>query len=141
MPLCNEGWPAGTRKSALSEQPNCCSCCLPCPGGEASTHQVKRKAGPQPAGSQPAAGGSFRRELIFTSGMECHCSVTSDSLHLRGLSVASSRQECWSGLPFPSPGDLPDSGIEPGSPALQADSLLSELPRKPTSRKDFFKLE
>ena len=39
-----------------------------------------------------------------------------------------SRPEYWSGLPFPSPGDLPDSGIEPGSPALQADSLPSELP-------------
>ena len=42
-----------------------------------------------------------------------------------------SRQEYWSGLPFPSPGDLPDPGIQPGSPALQADSLLSELPGKP----------
>ena len=37
-----------------------------------------------------------------------------------------SRQEYWSGLPFPSPGDLPDPGIEPGSPALQADALPSE---------------
>ena len=36
-----------------------------------------------------------------------------------------------SGVPFPSPGDLPDPGIEPVSPALQADSLLSESPRKP----------
>ena len=36
-----------------------------------------------------------------------------------------SRQECWSGLPFPTPGDLPDAGIEPGSPALQVDFLLS----------------
>ena len=35
-------------------------------------------------------------------------------------------QEYWSGLPFPSPVDLPDPGIEPGSPALQADSLLTE---------------
>ena len=42
-----------------------------------------------------------------------------------------SRQEYWSGLPFPSPGDLPDPGIEPGSPALEADSLLSEPPGKP----------
>ena len=42
-----------------------------------------------------------------------------------------SRQECWSGLPFPSPGDLPDPEIEPGSPALQAVSLLSEPPGKP----------
>ena len=41
------------------------------------------------------------------------------------------RQEYWSVLPFPSPGDLPDPGIEHGSPALQAVSLLTELPRKP----------
>ena len=39
-------------------------------------------------------------------------------------------QEYWSGFPFPSPGDLPDAGIEPGSPALRADSLLSEPSRK-----------
>ena len=41
------------------------------------------------------------------------------------------RQEYWSGLPFPSPGDLPDPGIEPGSPALQTDTLLSEPPKVP----------
>ena len=39
-----------------------------------------------------------------------------------------SRQEYWSGLPYPSPGDLPKPRIEPGSPALQADSLPSEPP-------------
>ena len=39
-----------------------------------------------------------------------------------------SRPEYWSGLPFPSPGDFPDPGIEPGSPSLQADSLASEPP-------------
>ena len=44
------------------------------------------------------------------------------------LSMGFSRQECWSGLPFPFPGDLPDPGIEPGSPALQADALPSEPP-------------
>ena len=38
-------------------------------------------------------------------------------------SVEFSRQEYWSGLPFPSPGDLPDPGTEPGSPSLQADAL------------------
>ena len=43
------------------------------------------------------------------------------------LSVGFSRQEYWSGLPVPSPEDLPDPGIEPRSPALQADSLPSEL--------------
>ena len=47
------------------------------------------------------------------------------------LSVGFSRQEYWSGLPFPSPGDLPDPGIEPRSPALQADTLPSEPPGKP----------
>ena len=44
------------------------------------------------------------------------------------LSMGFSRQEYWSGLPFPSPGDLPNPGIEPRSPALQADSLPTELP-------------
>ena len=48
------------------------------------------------------------------------------------LSMGFSRQECWSGLPFPSPGDLPDLGIEPRSPALQADALPSEPPGKPS---------
>ena len=46
-------------------------------------------------------------------------------------SMGFSRQECWSGLPFPSPGDLPNPGIEPESPALQADDLLTELRGKP----------
>ena len=47
--------------------------------------------------------------------------------------IKSSRQEYWSGLPFPSPGDLLDPEIEPESPTLQADSLPSELPGKPNS--------
>ena len=47
-------------------------------------------------------------------------------------SMGFSRQECWSGLPFASPGDLPDPGIEPRSPALQADALTSEPPGKPS---------
>ena len=46
-------------------------------------------------------------------------------------SMGVSRQKYWSGLPFPSPGDLPDPGIEPGSPALQADTLTSQPPGKP----------
>ena len=45
-------------------------------------------------------------------------------------SMGFSRQEYWSGLPFPSPGDLPNPGIEPGSPTLQADALSSEPPGK-----------
>ena len=47
------------------------------------------------------------------------------------VSMGFSKQRYWSGLPFPPWGDLPDLGIEPGSPALQADSLLSEPPGKP----------
>ena len=47
------------------------------------------------------------------------------------MSMRFSRQGYWSGLPFPSPGDLPNPGIERGSPALQADSLPTELQGKP----------
>ena len=48
-------------------------------------------------------------------------------------SMEFSRQEYWSGLPFPSPGDLPNPGIEPRSPALRADALLSEPSGKPSN--------
>ena len=48
-----------------------------------------------------------------------------------GHNVATKWQEYWSGLPFPSPADLTDPGIEPRSPALQAYSLPTELQRKP----------
>ena len=51
--------------------------------------------------------------------------------HQAPPSMGFSRPEYWSGLPFPSPGDLPDPGIEPGSPALQADTLLSEPRSEP----------
>ena len=51
--------------------------------------------------------------------------------HQVPLSMEFSRQEYWSGLPFPSPRDLPDRGIELRSSAVQADSLLSEPPGKP----------
>ena len=57
--------------------------------------------------------------------------VTSSTVtHQAPLSMGFARQEYWSGLPFPSPGDLPDPGIEPGSPALEADALPSEPPGK-----------
>ena len=54
--------------------------------------------------------------------------------HQTPLSMGFSRPEYWSGLPFPPPGDLPDPGIEPGSPSLQVVSLPAEprgKPRKP----------
>ena len=68
--------------------------------------------------------------------MSVNFSVVSDSAtpwtvsHQAPLSMGFSRQEYWSGLPYPSPGDLPKPGIKPGSPALPADSLPSESPGK-----------
>ena len=61
------------------------------------------------------------------------CSVVSPWTVARqaALSMGFSRQEYWSGLPFPSPGNLPNPGTEPRSPALQVDSLPSEPPGKP----------
>jgi len=56
------------------------------------------------------------------------CSVVSNSLQPHSLSMEFSRQEYWSGLPFPSLGDPPDTGIKPGSPTLKVDSLPSKLP-------------
>ena len=51
------------------------------------------------------------------------------------LSVGFSRQECWNGLPCPPQGNLPDLGIEPGSPAMQADSLPTKQLGKPQSQR------
>ena len=73
-------------------------------------------------------------------------SVMSDSFaipwtvaHQAPLSMAFPRQEYQSGLPFPPPGHLPDPGIEPRSPALQADSLPTELPGKSLCLLNLFK--
>ena len=61
----------------------------------------------------------------------CVCSVVSSTLPPHKLSMEFPKQEYWSGLPFPSPGDLPNQGIKPGCPALQADTLPSKPPGKP----------
>ena len=63
----------------------------------------------------------------------CPCVTTWTQAHQALLSMEFSRQEYWSGMSFPSPGDLPDPGIEPRSPALQADSLPAEPQGKPRS--------
>ena len=68
------------------------------------------------------------------------CYIVSDALQSHGLLpsrlfMGVSRQEYWSGLPFPSSGDFPNPGIEPWSPPLQADSLLTELWGKPLHNK------
>ena len=73
-------------------------------------------------------------ELAFlrSVSVSVSCSVVPDSAtpwtaaHQAALSMRFSRQGYWSGLPFPSPGDLPNPGIEPRSPALQADYLPTE---------------
>ena len=58
------------------------------------------------------------------------CDPMDCSLHQASPSVGFSSQEYWNGLPFPSPANLHDPGIEPRSPALQADALPSEPPGK-----------
>ena len=67
---------------------------------------------------------------VFTLSCLTLCNPM-DCTHQASLPMEFSRQEYWSGLPFPFPGDLPNPGIEPRSPAMQADSLPSELPAKP----------
>ena len=66
------------------------------------------------------------RVLLFVTPWTVACQAP--------LSMAFSRQEYWSGLPFPPPGNLPNPGIEPMSLALQADSLPSEPPGKPPGK-------
>ena len=61
--------------------------------------------------------------------------------HQGPLSVGFLRQDYWSGLPFPSLEDLPDLGIEPESPALQADSLLMSHWRSPSLKRNMYKTE
>ena len=77
-------------------------------------------------------GGLVHGSLVAKS---CPTHVTPWTVaHQAPLSVAFSRQEYWSGLPFPSPGDLPDPGIEPVSlayPALAGRFFTSESPGKP----------
>ena len=84
-------------------------------------------------------GGKFAQNACTPEAHQClqasvcvSCSVMSDSVtswttaHQALLSMEFSRQEYWSGLPFPSPGDRPNPGVEPTPPALRADSFLSE---------------
>ena len=66
--------------------------------------------------------------LVGLVAKSCTTLATSWTVaHQAPLSMGFSREEYWSGLPFPSLGDLPDPGIKPKSPALQADSLSTEL--------------
>ena len=95
-------------------------------------------------------GGAVRQAYACVS-LLFSCSVMSDSFvtpwtaaRQAPLSVGFSRQEYWRGLPFPSPGDLPNPGIEPRSSTLQADSSPAELPGKPPQNRDdvlYFKMK
>ena len=85
----------------------------------------------------------FKFKVLTTLRESVSHSVVSDSfatpllrVHQAPLSMEFSRQEYWSGLPFPSPGDLPDSGIKLRSLALQADSLLSKPSGGPSLREE-----
>ena len=73
-------------------------------------------------------------ESEVTQSCPTLCDPMVYNLHQAPSSIGFSRQEYWSGLPFPSPGDLPNPGIEPRSPTLQADVLPSEPPGKPNWR-------
>ena len=75
-----------------------------------------------------ASVGQHHVKVLFSQLCLTLCNPTN---YTPPLSTEFARQEYWSGLPFYSPGDLPNSGIEPRSLALQADALLSEPPGKP----------
>ena len=79
-----------------------------------------------------------RKKVKSLSRVWLFATPWTDVAHQAPPSMGFSRQEYWSGLPFASPGDLPDPGIEPKSPALQADTLTSEPPGKP---RQIFRLE
>ena len=77
--------------------------------------------------------------MELSEWLVCYCLAVSDFVtpwtvaHRASLSMEFPWQEYWSGLPFPLPGDLPDPGIKPMSPALQVNSLPTEPPGKPWS--------
>ena len=79
----------------------------------------------------------FNNEFSHDGGLvtkSCPTLVIPQTIaHQAPLSIGFSRQEYWNGLPFTYPGDLPDPSIVTGSPALQADSLPTELRQKPIS--------
>ena len=117
--------------------------CLQTPGNLVTVQNQSPPA--RNVSSHPGNNGKDIRDRVMgpqTHRHVCACSVTHSCpttlcnpwtvARQAPLSMASSRQEYWSGLPFPSPGDLPDPGIRLRSPALQVDSVPSELPESQT---------
>ena len=89
-------------------------------------------------GSRTGTGNIQQARNITMSESKCEVTQSCPTLatpwtvaYKAPLSMGFFKQEYWSGLLFPSPGDLPHPGIKPRSPALQADALPSEPPRKP----------
>ena len=112
------------------------------PQGKRTEHRGSTDCGPLPV-CQPWPAGSRDYMWPYICVCVCVCVCFSSQLYSTlcdpmdcslptPLSVGFSRQACWSGLPSPSTGDFHNPVIEPGSPALQADSLPSEPPEKPS---------
>ena len=76
----------------------------------------------------PLAVLTLRVVVVVKSLSRVRLFATPWTVTYQASSMGFSRQAYWSGLPFPSPGDLPDPGVKPGSPTLQADALTSEPP-------------
>ena len=105
---------------------------------EEAEHQGTSECWRSPAHDGPAGAGELLRKHPEESESEGAqwCPTLCDPMDCSppgSLSMGFSRQEYWSGLPFPSSGDLPNPVIDSGSPALQADALWSEPPRSPFS--------
>ena len=77
--------------------------------------------------------------FVYESLSHVSFSIQWTVAHKAPLSMGFPRQEYWSGLPCPIPGNLPDSGIEPTSPAVQVDSLPTEPPGKPIKIRNLYK--
>ena len=128
-----------SRRSSWPRNQTCISC-NPCIAGGLSTAEPPGKPSFQFCFKNVCGCvKKYTKNLtVLMSRSVLSCSVMSDSLWSHGLYPARlpcpwgfSRQEYWSGLPCPPPGNLPNPGIQPRSPALQADSLPSEPPEKP----------
>ena len=118
----------------------CYYCCCILTGSATATAQLKRSqsvterwglaARSSEANKQA---GLVERKVLVPQSCPTLCASWTVALQAL-LSTEFSKQEYWSGQPFPSPGELPDPGIKPGSPALHTDSLPSEPPDKPNGK-------
>ena len=131
------GWVKAARpKGACATEPCPFHVCVYVPGqGEDSLPRATREPDSWADRNVPSWGGGYKGECNCQKFRNCTHNIVKSLSHVRlfvipwtvayqaPLSMEFSRQEYWSGLPFPSPGDLPHPGIEPRSPALQADSV------------------